>query len=251
MKAKMLVVILSVTFLPALFLVTPSKAQADCGDITRQIFNVEVGGLRTYLDNLPKGISMVGEQAFGDGTGVDVMTGKAVGLTLRTSSAIWRNDRVFMFSVQLQGTSEDDIENAERTFLSIANTGFSTNPKSPEIKYLRCNDGLKALITRAHTTAIPGRIASMPVLVLSVNETLLRSGTSGYSLIVTSPGTRELRSSGVIRHPQNENPFPTLVQRPPRRRPARASGRAVLFLRADRADDAPPRAGSARDAARH
>jgi len=170
MKKDLVAAIVSMAFVTALSLASPSNALADCGDLTKRLFNVEVGGARTYLTNLPSGIAITFQHGVAD-NGVDMMGGKVNALDFQ-GSAYWHNDRVFMYLATIRGTSDADIENAVTTLLSVANMDFDSNIKLIQKGGdLRCNDGLSAKIERSQ---IVGQ-STIPILTVGVYNWKLRS----------------------------------------------------------------------------
>lgn len=141
-------------------------ASADCGDLTKQLFNVEVGGTRTYVGNLPQGMRLSSEHNFGD-SGVDMIYGKVFEREVN-ASVYWHEGRVYWFLAELRGTDDGDIDKTIQTLLTVAKTEFDPNPKLvPKGEYLRCKPELVARLFRSQVFAPAGR---MPLLGMDVSN---------------------------------------------------------------------------------
>jgi len=149
-----------------------SNAWADCGDLTRRLLNVDVGGVRNYLGNLPSGLKMSFQHNFGD-NGMDMMAGAGMGLEVGSASAYWHNDRVYMVLARIHGKDDGDIEKALSTLLSVANTDFDPSPRFiPKGEYLRCSDGLTARISRSQIVGAQSK--RTPILIMSVEHSKMK-----------------------------------------------------------------------------
>ena len=162
----------TIAFVAALALALSSNALADCGDLTKRLLNVDVGGHRNYLGNLPSGMKMSFQHNFGD-NGMDMMTGAGMSLDVSSASVYWHNDRVYMVLARIHGKDDGDIERALSTVLSVANTDFDPNPRLvPKGQYLRCGDGLTAKVFRSQI--IGAQSKRTPILIISVENSKLK-----------------------------------------------------------------------------
>ncbi len=136
----------------------PLKALADCGNLSRQLLNVTVGGTRDYLTSLPQGLQVTSQHGSDDG-GSDQIQGKSSGLTIRGAMVYRHEHRVYLVQTIISGADEEDIERILKKVLAIAGTDFDPNPKLvPSGQYLRCTDGLSARVVRTQqvlTRTIP------------------------------------------------------------------------------------------------
>jgi hypothetical protein len=153
----------------AAFLVSLSaNALADCGDLTKRLLNIDVGGHRGYLGRLPNGLKLSFQHDFGD-NGMDLMGGAVLGLNINGASVYWHNDRVYMVQALIHGKDDKDIQSALSTLLSIANTDFNPDPRLvPKGEYLRCTDGLTARILRSQI--VRSQSNQVPILVMTVEH---------------------------------------------------------------------------------
>ncbi len=148
----------------------PLNALADCGNLTRQLLNVTLGGTRDYLTNLPDGLRVTSQHG-SDESGVDQIQGKSSGLTIRGSMIYRHQNRIYLVQTIISGADAIEIEEALKKVLSIAGTGFDPNPRLvPPGEQLHCNDGLHARIVR--TQQILSR--TIPLLVVHVEHPKLR-----------------------------------------------------------------------------
>ncbi|HEY5900762.1 MAG TPA: hypothetical protein VIV54_24570 [Burkholderiales bacterium] len=143
---------------------------ADCGDITKRLLNIEVGGSRSYLGNLPSSVKMSFQHNFGD-NGMDMMYGAVMALDVNSAAAYWYNDRVYMVLATIYGKDAGDIERALRTVLSIADTDFDPNPRLvPQGEYLRCKDGLTAKVVKGQIF----QSRTIPILVVGIEHSKMK-----------------------------------------------------------------------------
>lgn len=151
-------------------LLVSSSVLADCGDITKRLLNIEVGGPRSYLGNLASGMRMSFQHNFGD-NGVDMMSGTVRALDVNSASADWYKDRVYMVLARIHGKDDADIERALRTVLSIAETDFDPNPRLvPQGEYLRCKDGLTARVVKGQVF----QSRTIPILVVGIEHSKMK-----------------------------------------------------------------------------
>jgi len=163
---------LPVALLAVVVLSLSSNALAGCGDLSKRLLNVEIGGARNYLGNLPNGMKMSFQHNFGD-NGMDMMTGEGMGLAISSASAYWHNDRVYMVLARIHGKDDGDIEKALSKLLSIANTDFDPNPRFvPKGEYLHCSDGLTARISRSQIVGAQSKRTS--ILTVSVEHSKMK-----------------------------------------------------------------------------
>lgn len=154
------------------FLAVSSHALADCGHLTKRLLNIDVGGPRRYLDNLPSGVKFSFQHNFGD-NGIDMMSGSVMALDINSASAYWYNDRVYMVLARIHGKDNRDIDQTLRRLLSIADTDFDPNQRLvPPGEYLRCKDGLTARITRSQV--VHSQTSQIPILVVSVEHSKMK-----------------------------------------------------------------------------
>jgi len=156
----------------AILLTLSANAFADCGDLPKRLLNIDIGGPRGYLGNVPNGVKISFQHNFGD-NGMDVMAGSVMGLDINGASAYWHNDRVYMVQARIHGKDASDIERALSTLLSIAKTDFNPDPRLvPKGEYLRCADGLTARILRSQI--VRSQSNQIPILVMTVEHPKLK-----------------------------------------------------------------------------
>jgi TPR repeat protein len=123
---------------------------ADCGDLTKQFFGIEIGGPRRYLRTLPDGFSLhESRMDFGRG-GQDSLEGQSQGISFQQVHVWWYEERVVAVRGRAAGKTAQDVEDALNRMKRAASKEFSPRTVPPE-QYLNCSDGLAAQLVRAWT----------------------------------------------------------------------------------------------------
>jgi hypothetical protein len=150
----------------------PAFGYADCGDITKKLLGVEIGGPRTYVKGLPTGISLKNQlkQEWPTG-GVDTASGKSSELRqLEMQAKIhWHENRVALVLVFIQGPGTDVAAARERV---LAISGVKEFYPPPSEEFLRCGDGLMARVNKIGETGGPN--GPVPLLVLLIEHPQLK-----------------------------------------------------------------------------
>ena len=162
-----------VALVAAFALIASSEAAAACRDLTKRLFNVEVGAARSYLSDLPAGLKLSAQHNAGDG-GMDLINGTTHSFKVKGASVYWQNGRVYWVIAHIWPKDDADVERALALLLSLANTGFDTNPRLvPRGEYLRCSDGLTTRISRRQTPyGTQGKV--VPILTLTVEDSKMK-----------------------------------------------------------------------------
>lgn len=145
-------------------------SHADCGAITKQLFNIEIGGPRNYLTETPAGLSLAQVKHEWLHGGIDILGGTTAGLNVRQVHVSWHEDRVVEVLATFQGKTNMEINDITKRLLNIANRGFSPDSFPPG-QFLNCGDGL---VTRMSTTVLHGPQDTAPVMALLVSNSALK-----------------------------------------------------------------------------
>ena len=155
-----------------LLVLASSFAFADCGDITKGLFGIEIGGPRTYLNSLPAGLSLSPIKQESLTSGVDSISGKRQPIDLMQAQIIWHENRVIWVMAIIRGVSEAEIEDIRSTIIRMSGTDIL--PKTvPPNQFLRCGDGLQVHIVKSQVFS--SRDSPTPLLVLDARHSKLKS----------------------------------------------------------------------------
>lgn len=171
----------------------PSLAFADCGEITRRLFGIEIGGPRTYLTNLPAGISLYPDKREWLTAGIDAVTGKSHELNQLSLQAQihWHENRVVAVLATIRGASDSDIASARDIVITMSGTEFRPNTVPPN-QFLHCGDGLRTQLVTSQI--VRSKESVTPLLIVSVEHSKLKDEMQN-SLRSRDENDKRLRSA--------------------------------------------------------
>jgi hypothetical protein len=150
----------------------PTYGFADCGNITKQLLGVEIGGPRNYMTVLPSGILLKNEvKQEWKTSGIDTAVGKSSELRQLDMQAKihWHEDRVALVLVFIQGAASDVSAAREKV---LALSGIREFYPQPSDEFLRCGDGLMARVNKISQAGGPQ--GPVPLLVLLIEHPKLK-----------------------------------------------------------------------------
>lgn len=149
-----------------------SLAYGDCGDVTKGLLGIEIGGPRAYLTSLPEGLELFPYKQEWLTGGVDTISGKTAQFDILQAKVSWHENRVALVLVTIQGTTTAEIDSAQAAILKRAGVDFLPDT-IPAKTYLRCGDGLRAQLTRSQI--VRSRESVIPLLIAIVENSALKS----------------------------------------------------------------------------
>ena len=143
---------------------------ADCGDMAKRLLGIEMGGQRSYLTQLPSGLSLTPVKQDWKSSGIDVLTGNSHKIQFAQISVYWHKDRIASVIARAQAPTASNLDEALQTVSSLASLQFTHDARSDAYQ-LPCKDHLSVRARKGEIGRAGGK-AGIPVLMLSIDHPL-------------------------------------------------------------------------------
>ena len=156
--------------LPFLYFAHAVPAAADCGDMAKRLFGVELGGSRTYLRQQPSGLSLSPMTQDWKVAGIDTLSGTAHKIEFAQISVYWHKGRAVSVLASARGATAAALDEALQTISRLASLQFTHDARSDQFR-LPCKDQLGVGATKTKIVRGGGN-PDIPVLMLSIDHPL-------------------------------------------------------------------------------
>ena len=146
------------------------SAAADCGDMTKRLFGVELGGSRDYVRQPPSGLSLSPMKQDWQFAGIDTLSGTSHKIEFAQISVYWHKDRPVSVLARAQGATSAALDEALQTISRLASLQFTHDPRS-DLFRLPCKDQLFVQVNKTKIVR-GGSNPDIPVLILSIDHPL-------------------------------------------------------------------------------
>lgn len=151
-----------------------AQATAACGDVSKQLFGIEIGGQRDKFDP-PPGLTRYQSLPSPDlqASGIDLLRGKSQGISFHVQ-VFWHQGRVTSIAANSLPQSEESLEEAVNIIEKIAGLQFTQNQRDLNF-YLNCSDGLLVLVNKGRGGFSSKNSKGIPVLGLLLEDPKLKN----------------------------------------------------------------------------
>jgi hypothetical protein len=157
-------------FLAAIAWFACAPALADCGDLTKTLFGVEVRGQRNYLGNLPPGLVHFDFTRGSLTEGVDVVFGESQGMKFADIKIFWHEQRVVSVIAIAPRPATSAFQDDLAAISRIVGADFVYNDREDNYRW-RCSDGLYVM---ARDSKVVRSAGDVPLSVLLVEDPKLK-----------------------------------------------------------------------------
>ena len=163
----------SVTAVILIALTHATTAFADCGAISERLFGVKLGGPRTYLKQLPTGLSVAEAKQDWKFGGMDVLTGTSQEIDFLQASLFWHEGQVVLVQAIARGPTSESLDGVLTKVSKLAAAEFQYEQRSEKF-HMHCNDRLRVTATKGQGA---GGVSTPPIqiLVLTIEHPLLKA----------------------------------------------------------------------------
>ena len=142
----------------------PKEGRPDCSQLSQLLFGIEMGGPRSYLDELPRGLVLGMPRPTANNMGRDSISGMTHGLPLRNAGIIWNEDRVSKILASFSSEYPFELDIYFDYIESLMNTDFLFMERS-ENYGIGCENKVSINVSRAD---IGGGRNRPPIYLLSL-----------------------------------------------------------------------------------
>jgi hypothetical protein len=131
--------------------------------MAKHLVGVELGGQRTYLSQLPAGLSISPLKQDWKTSGMDVLSGTSHKIEFAQITVYWHKDRAVSVMARAHGATQAALDEALHTISNLASLAFEFDPRSEQYR-LPCHDQLLVRATKGQLNR------NIPVLMLSIDH---------------------------------------------------------------------------------
>ena len=160
----------AITTMVLVALLHATTAFADCGAISEQLFGVRLGGPRTYLNQVPTGLSMSQAKQDWKFGGMDVLTGTSQEIDFLQASFFWHEGQVVLVQAIARGPTKEALDGVLVKVSKLAAAEFRYEQRGDNF-HMQCNDRLRVMAAKGQGA---GGASTPPVqiLVLTIEHPL-------------------------------------------------------------------------------
>ena len=149
-----------------------SASIADCGNITKQLFGVDVGGPRLYRERLPQGLSLFPQRVETLNSGIDGIVGKSRMVDIKQAQVYWHQERVTMVMAHVQFATPEERDAALNSYAALSGKEPVRNERTGSIGF-KCGDGLT--VTLGKSQQVWSKEKTVPMVMVLVEHPQLKA----------------------------------------------------------------------------